>query len=157
MSRHVLERRQLIPADMASVFGFFEDPHNLEEITPPWLGFEVVAATDPRVRRGTEIAYRLRWMVFPIRWRSTISEYERGVRFADEMLRGPYRSWYHRHLFHVTPEGVEMVDTVRYELPLGPLGRLAHAAFVRRQLESIFDYRRRAIERIFDGHPARER
>jgi hypothetical protein len=32
-------------------------------------------------------------------------------------------------------------DTVLYDLPLGPLGRVAHAAFVRRDLERIFDFR----------------
>ena len=30
-------------------------------------------------------------------------------------------------------------------LPLGPLGELAHAAFVRRDLQRIFDYRARAV------------
>ena len=46
-----------------------------------------------------------------------------------------------------------MEDVVRYELPFGPLGRLVHALRVRRQLEEIFEFRRRAIEEIF---PARE-
>jgi hypothetical protein len=33
-------------------------------------------------------------------------------------------------------------DRVEYSLPLGRLGGLAHAAFVRRDLERIFDFRR---------------
>ena len=37
-----------------------------------------------------------------------------------------------------------MKDTVRYAIPYGPLGALAHAAFVRRDLRRIFDYRRDA-------------
>ena len=36
-------------------------------------------------------------------------------------------------------------DRVRYALPLGRLGRLAHAVVVRRDLERIFDYRRQAV------------
>jgi ligand-binding SRPBCC domain-containing protein len=36
-------------------------------------------------------------------------------------------------------------DRVRYALPLGPLGRIVHAAFIRRDLERIFDYRERAV------------
>ena len=35
-----------------------------------------------------------------------------------------------------------MRDTVRYALPLGPLGEIAHRLFVARDLERIFDYRR---------------
>ena len=34
-----------------------------------------------------------------------------------------------------------MRDTVRYALPLGPLGEIAHRLFVARDLERIFDYR----------------
>ena len=151
MGGYVLERRQSIPGDLEVVFAFFEDPRNLETITPPWLHFEVVGSTDERVRLGTEIEYRLRWQVFPMRWRSRIAAYDPGVLFADEMLLGPYRRWYHRHLFTPTPDGVEMVDIVEYELPLGPLGTLAHGAVVRRQLEAIFDFRRAAIARIFSG------
>ena len=35
-----------------------------------------------------------------------------------------------------------MRDRVRYALPLGPLGALAHLLFVRRDLRRIFDFRR---------------
>jgi ligand-binding SRPBCC domain-containing protein len=149
MSQHTLERRQVVPGDMDAVFGFFQDPTNLEAITPPWLHFEVRSATDARVRLGTEISYRLRWRIFPMTWRSRISEYEDGRLFADEMLKGPYKRWYHRHLFKSVPGGVEVVDIVAYELPFGPLGRLVHRIAVRSQLESIFEYRHRATARIF--------
>lgn len=131
------------------VFAFFEDPHNLETITPPWLRFEVRATTDERVRLGTVIDYRLRWQGVPMRWRSRISEYEPGVLFADEMLVGPYRHWYHRHRFRPVASGIEMVDVVVYELRFGVLGALAHSARIRAQLEGIFDYRRDVIGRIF--------
>ncbi len=149
MSGFVLERRQIVAGDVPEVFGFFKDPHNLESITPPWLHFRVVSSSTPVVREGTEIEYRLRWQVFPMKWRSRISEYVEGEMFADEMLSGPYTRWYHRHLFTSVPDGVEMTDIVQYQLPLGPLGRLAHAMTVRSQLEAIFDYRRSAIARIF--------
>jgi hypothetical protein len=35
-----------------------------------------------------------------------------------------------------------------YALPLGPLGDLAHRAFVQRDLARIFDYRRAAVARL---------
>ena len=149
MSRHVLARRQVVPHDLDEVFGFFKDPKNLETITPPWLRFEVRRSSTPVVAAGTEIDYRLRWQGFPMTWRSRISEYVEGELFADEMLSGPYRRWYHRHHFISTSVGVEVVDVVEYELPFGPLGRLAHASIVRSQLDAIFDYRHNAIDKIF--------
>ena len=144
-SSHLLERQQVLAGSLERVFVFFEDPRNLEAITPPWLRFEVRATTDQRVRLGTEIDYRLRWQRVPMRWRSRISEYEPGIMFADEMLAGPYRRWYHRHLFMPVEGGADMIDIVEYELPLGPLGRIAHSWIVRAQLEAIFDYRREAV------------
>ena len=149
MKTRVLRRHQVVSGEPDEVFAFFEDPMNLETITPPWLHFAVVEASDAKVRLGTEIEYRLRWQIFPLRWRSRIAEHQAGVLFADEMLQGPYRRWYHRHLFTPVPGGVDMVDVVEYVLPFGPLGALAHATVVRRQLEAIFDYRRDRIRTLF--------
>ncbi len=42
-------------------------------------------------------------------------------------------------------------DRVRYAIPYGPLGRLAHRLFVRRDLERIFDYRATAFARLVEG------
>ena len=42
-----------------------------------------------------------------------------------------------------------MRDVVRYRLPLGPLGVMAHWIFVRRHLQRIFGYRREAVTEIF--------
>lgn len=145
----VLERRQVVGGGLEDVFLFFKDPYNLETITPPWLGFRVVEASDARVRLGTRIRYALRLHGVPLRWESRISEFVEDAMFVDEQLSGPYASWHHRHRFRAVAAGVEMVDTVAYRLPLGPLGRAVHAAFVRRQLEAIFDFRARRVAGLF--------
>ena len=44
-----------------------------------------------------------------------------------------------------------MTDTVRYALPYGPLGSLAHRVLVRRDLERIFDYRARAVPALLSS------
>ena len=149
-----LHRRQIVDATLAEVFAFFSDPFNLAVITPPWLGFRIAESTDRTVRLGTTIRYRLRLHGVPLGWESRIAEYVEGEVFADEMLSGPYRRWYHRHTFRSVPGGVEIEDVVEYELPFGPLGRLAHALFVRRQLRAIFAYRARRITQLFPSQPA---
>jgi ligand-binding SRPBCC domain-containing protein len=146
-----LERTQVVQADLDEVFRFFESPDNLELITPGWLNFEVLESSHERVRAGTEIAYRLKWYGLPMSWRSRISEYACNERFVDEMIRGPYKTWCHTHLFREVPDGVELEDIVEYELPLGPLGDAVHSAVVGRQLAAIFDYRVRTIRGIFGG------
>lgn len=144
-----LERTQVVRGELSAVFTFFKDPWNLESITPPWLRFTVLSASDRTVREGTEIAYRLRLFSLPLRWESRITEFEENQRFADEMIKGPYRRWYHRHLFRPVENGVEIRDAVEYELPMGLMGQIAHAVAVRRQLEAIFSYRHQAIAGLF--------
>lgn len=148
---YTLTLTTFIPRDLPTVFAFFKDPRNLEAITPPFLGFRVDSFTDAVGREGTRIRYRLSLHGIPMRWESRITEYVEGSHFADEQLRGPYASWYHRHLFRAVDGGVEMTDVVTYALPFGPLGRLVHGLVVRRQLHTIFSYRTEAIMARFGG------
>lgn len=147
--RYVLKQAQVVPGELPEVFAFFKRPENLERITPPWLEFRILSASDAEVQAGTRIRYRLKLNGIPLTWESLISRYEENVLFVDEQLKGPYRRWVHLHGFREVPRGVEVSDRVDYELPFGPLGRLAHVLFVRRQLAVIFDYRRRALVDVF--------
>jgi ligand-binding SRPBCC domain-containing protein len=149
-----LTREQILPGAPDDVFGFFADAFNLEAITPPWLRFRVVTPGPIRMGPGTLIEYRLRLHGIPIRWLTRIEVWEAGKRFVDVQVRGPYRSWHHTHAFEPHGGGTLVRDTVRYSLPLGPLGRLAQAAFVRRDLERIFDYRHEEVIRRLGADPA---
>ncbi len=148
---HELTREQILPADPDAVFGFFADAFNLEAITPPWLRFGIVTPGPIRMAPGALIEYRLRVHGIPIRWLTRVEVWEPGVRFVDVQVRGPYRYWHHTHAFEPHRGGTLVRDTVRYALPLGPLGRLAHAAFVRRDLERIFDFRHAEVDRRLGG------
>jgi ligand-binding SRPBCC domain-containing protein len=140
-----LEREQILPLPPEEAFAFFADALQLEAITPPWLHFRVLTPAPIEMRAGTEIEYRLRLHGVPVRWLTRIEVWEPGRRFVDLQLRGPYSVWHHTHSFTPHPDGTSMRDLVRYALPLGALGRVAGGAFVRRDLERIFDFRREAI------------
>ncbi len=142
---HTLTREQFIPAPPEQVFGFFSEAVNLESITPPWLGFRITTAAPVRMAAGTRIGYRLRLHGVPVRWRTLIEEWDPPNRFKDVQVSGPYRVWEHEHRFEAVEGGTRMRDTVRYELPLGALGRMVERLWVRRDLARIFDYRARKI------------
>jgi ligand-binding SRPBCC domain-containing protein len=141
MRVYTLGRSQVLPAAPEEVFPFFADARNLEAITPPFLRFEVVTPDPIEMRAGTLIQYRLRLHGVPVNWLTAIQSWEPPHRFVDVQVRGPYALWHHTHLLEPHPEGTLMRDVVRYALPFGLLGRLAHSLFVRRDVERIFDYR----------------
>lgn len=155
MREHLLQRSQRVPVPPERAFDFYADALNLEPMTPPWLHFEVTTPGTITMEAGTLLDYRLRLHGIPIRWRTRIDTWERPFRFSDTQLHGPYARWHHTHEFHPDGEGgCEMRDIVRYAIPLGPLGELAHSLFVRRDLERIFDFRRDAFAAHFQPVPA---
>jgi ligand-binding SRPBCC domain-containing protein len=147
---HLLQREQLVRRGLDEVFEFFSRARNLQALTPPWLRFEVLTPEPIEMHLGTIIDYRLRVHGLPLRWRSRIEEWQPGRMFVDRQLRGPYRLWHHTHRFEPHAQGTLVSDRVRYAIPLGPLGQFAHTAFVHRDLERVFDFRRAAVTRLLE-------
>jgi len=142
---------QVVPLPREEVFDFFSRPENLGRITPPDMGF-VLRSGDVQMRRGLRLSYRVRpFAGLPVGWVSEITEYAPASRFVDVQREGPYASWVHRHEFSDEEIGgapaTRVTDTVDYDLPFGIVGELARG-LVRRRLVSLFDYRRRAVERL---------
>lgn len=143
------EQVQNIPRSRCEVFAFFADAHNLERLTPPFLGFTILTPDPIEMKDGAIIDYALRLYGVSLKWKTRIEAFSPESHFVDFQLRGPYRYWHHLHEFETVAGGTRMRDVVDYQLPLGPLGNVAHALFVRRSLERIFAYRRQAIGEIF--------
>jgi NADH dehydrogenase len=149
MTTHRLVASQTIDRPIEELFAFFSRPENLGRITPPAMGFEQVS-TELEMRTGLEIEHRVRPLLgVPLLWRSKIESYDPPRSFVDVQVRGPYRRWEHRHTFTPVLGGTRIDDAVEYEMPLGPLGGIAHRLVVRDQLLDIFRHRARTIQAIF--------
>ncbi|WP_118975875.1 SRPBCC family protein [Taibaiella koreensis] len=153
MKPYLLERETLIKAPLAEVWSFFSDPHNLSRLTPDYMRFRVIRCPDTNeLYEGMLIEYRVRPLAgIPLQWITLIRKVQAGICFTDKQLKGPYRLWEHTHTFAAQGNHTLMKDSVRYVMPLGILGRLAHALGVKRQLAGIFDYREQAIRKQFPG------
>ena len=154
MRVHVLRRSQRLAKPADEVFPFFADALNLERITPPWLDFGVLTPAPIEMRAGARISYRLRLHGMALNWHTEIVTWQPPNRFVDVQRSGPYALWHHTHVFEPACDGSIMHDVVRYGLPLGPLGSLAHLVLVRRDLERIFDFRCDAVTELLDGSGA---
>ena len=131
---------------LEGVFEFFADAHNLQEITPPFLSFEVLAPRPVPMHVGQTIDYRLRVRGLPLSWRSEITAWEPPYRFVDEQVRGPYRAWVHEHRFSERDGKTLAEDSVCYAVPGGSL---VHRLFVERDVRKIFEYRKQRLEELF--------
>lgn len=147
---HEIVAEQWVAQPPERVFSFFSDPANLEKITPTFLHFRVLSASTPRPAEGTLIDYALSLHGLPMRWRSRIEEWVPNRKFVDVQLRGPYRLWHHTHEFEPLDGGTLIRDRVRYQLPFGALGDVFGGFLVRRDLDAIFDFRRRRIQELFE-------
>jgi ligand-binding SRPBCC domain-containing protein len=149
MPPFIFRADQFVPRPLNEVFDFFSQAENLQELTPPWLHFHIISVNPAPIEKGALIKYSLHWRRFPIRWTTEIIEWQPPYRFVDLQLKGPYKLWRHEHRFLPEAIGTRISDEVQYALPFGVLGKIAHALKVRRDVETIFAYRRQAVDRLF--------
>jgi ligand-binding SRPBCC domain-containing protein len=147
-NEQVLEREQFFPLPIERVFAPFADAANLQAITPPWLHFRIISELPIEMREGAVIEYRLRFHGVPVRWRTVIESWDPPHRFTDVQERGPFALWHHTHTFETVQGGTVARDRVRYRVGFGPLGDVARALFVGRDLERIFDFRYDAVQEL---------
>ena len=144
-----IHQEQLLDYPIEQVFRFFALAENLDLLTPPWLGFNILTPLPIEMAVGTIIEYRIKLRGLPLTWRSEITEWQPPFAFCDEQRRGPYRFWIHRHTFEERPDGTLVTDHVDYGV-LG--GRLVNRLFVAGELRKIFGYRREQLEKLFPAN-----
>jgi len=84
-----------------------------------------------------------------MKWCTEITHVSDKHYFVDEQRFGPYAFWHHQHRFTATDDGVFMEDILNYKVPLGFLGNIVDAVFVRNEVNNIFKYRKKVLEERF--------
>lgn len=151
MSFYTLKRIQCLPISIDAAWDYFSSPKNLKEITPDYMNFIITSDFHfDKMYAGQIITYTVTPLLgIPLSWMTEITHVKEGEHFIDEQRFGPYSLWHHQHHFRVIDGGVEMTDIVNYKIPFGFLGDLAHVLFIKKQLQSIFDFRFKSLEKRF--------
>ncbi|MGK7389726.1 MAG: SRPBCC family protein [Candidatus Cyclobacteriaceae bacterium M2_1C_046] len=153
MKIYRLETEQVLPLSLEEAWDFFSSPKNLARITPPHMGFKIeyTSGINDKMYPGQIIQYKVQVVPgIPVQWVTEITHVDAPNYFVDEQRYGPYAMWHHQHHFEKVKGGIKMTDIVNYALPLSALGRLANGIFVERQVKSIFDYRSKTLENMFN-------
>ena len=151
MKIYSLHSEQQIPISMHEAWEFFSSPANLKIMTPPHIGFEITSKfSNEKMYCGQIITYIVKPLAgIPLSWVTEITHVQEPNYFVDEQRFGPYALWHHKHFFKEIKGGVEMTDLVHYALPLGFLGRIANSLIVRKQLDTIFEFRSAKLQELF--------
>jgi ligand-binding SRPBCC domain-containing protein len=151
MAFYQLVKTQKLSASIGDVWDFISSPANLKEITPPYMGFVVTSNTGlGKMYPGMIITYKVSPMFnIKMNWMTEITHVKDFEYFVDEQRIGPYTMWHHQHKIEPIDGGVLMTDIITYQPPMGFLGTIANALFIKRQLQEIFDYRKIALENRF--------
>lgn len=151
MKVYQLKRKQFLPISLDEAWGFFSSPRNLAVITPSKLDFKILYISgEGKVYAGQIIRYKI--TILPgirVDWMTEITHVKEPFHFIDEQRFGPYALWHHQHHFKEVTDGVEMTDELHYAIPFGWMGQLANWIFVKREVNSIFDYRSAILKKYF--------
>ncbi|MEX0655430.1 MAG: SRPBCC family protein [Phycisphaeraceae bacterium] len=103
-----------------------------------------------------ELDQEVTWQAthFGVRQRLTsrITAFDRPRYFQDRMTQGAFKSLEHDHLFEPLPtDETQMTDILRFEAPLGPLGRLAERLVLARYLTGFLIERGRSLKQVAES------
>ncbi len=100
---------------------------------------------------GETVTFEARHFGLRFRLTSKITEYERPLRFVDEMVKGPFKAIWHEHQFLAVEGGTLMKDTFRFSAPLGFLGLVAERMFLARYMARTLNERNAFIKQKAEG------
>jgi ligand-binding SRPBCC domain-containing protein len=168
---HHFETEHWLAVPIDRVFRFFANPANLPRIMPPSTGAELlevkllpppgvsaesttVTSQEPLAGIGSEIIVSVCILPFlPLRmqWIAKIKEFEWNHHFADEQIKGPFKTFQHRHELRSDTRGTIVRDAIEYNVGFGWLGALINTILVGPMLRRTFRYRQQAVERLLSS------
>lgn len=155
MALYTVRTAQSFPVSSEMLWDFISSPKNLKEITPDYMGFNIISENlNQKIFPGMIIEYQVSpIMGIKTNWVTEITQVKEGEYFIDEQRFGPYKFWHHTHKIIPIEGGVVMEDTVLYLPPMGIIGRMANSLFIKKQLKQIFDHRKTVLQKKFGTLP----
>jgi uncharacterized protein len=148
-----------LPVSAQSAFEWHERPGAFERMNPPWdpVG---IRSRSGGIEDGATITiavapFGLRSIAgfdIGIPWTLRHEGYEKGVKFCDVQVSGPFKSWRHTHRFtSISENECELEDFIEFELPFGCS---VASDFFLKKISIVFDYRHRVLKEDLIRHGA---
>ena len=102
--------------------------------------------TSGLINKGESVTWIAKHFGINITMTVAITEMESPDHFTDEMVKGPFKSMKHQHLFSHEKGKTIMKDVFRFEVPLGLLGRCFNKLFLDTYMKKLLISRNKAIK-----------
>ena len=146
------EHKTHVKANVEDTFAWHERKGSFRRLMPPWEVAEEVRADDT-LEEGAQRIFRFPMGPVKMKWIARHSKYNPPHSFEDDMLKGPFKSWHHKHQFTQNDDGsTYVIDKVNYKLPMGFLGKIVAGKMVRKRIERMFFARQIRLERDLERH-----
>jgi ligand-binding SRPBCC domain-containing protein len=150
----VIVIRTRVAAPPARCFDLARDVDLHQRSTAASRERAVAGVTSGLLGAGDEVTWEATHFGVRQRLTSRVTKFDPPNRFVDEMVRGAFARFRHEHQFLSVPDGTDMVDIFDYTAPLGPLGRLADALFLRRYMTTLLRERNAYLKRAAESTPS---
>lgn len=80
-----------------------------------------------------------------------ITAFNRPSFFADQMIKGAFRRFEHRHHFAETDGATRMLDELDFQSPFGPIGSLTDRLILNQYMRSFLIERNRILKQVAEG------
>ena len=139
------EHETVVHAPRQIVWDWHTREGAFDRLTPPWEAMESISAP-PDLSPGGRRVIRFP-LLGPIkgRWIAEHTDLIEGELFADRMVRGPFKRWWHTHRLVEKGEMTIVEDEVSYDVPMGFLGRLFGGRMVRKRIQQMFTAREKGL------------
>ena len=98
------------------------------------------------IELGESVTWKAKHFGFYQLLSSKITEFENPNFFVDEMEKGAFKSFVHRHIFVEIPTGTLMTDIFEYKSPLGIFGTIADKLFLKKYMINLLTKRNETIK-----------
>lgn len=122
---------------------------DLHKISTAHTNEEAIAGrTNGLIEMGETVTWRAKHFGLTQNLTSKITAYSRPLMFNDIMITGAFKSFTHKHIFEYDNQNGQtlMTDVFSYRSPLGLLGKLADALFLKNYMEKLLTERNRVVK-----------
>jgi len=112
----------------------------------------IAGVTSGLIGPGESVTWRARHFGIWQTLTTQITDFQQPDFFADEMVKGAFRSFRHEHHFRQKDKATtEMIDYFNYQSPLGILGKLADRLFLKAYMTDLLQQRNRWIKEMAES------